>query len=314
MILFCFIGRLEGQQHARIIYSDIRMKPAGEKILLDANSSFTVRHFRPSGGFAFRWHQHAEAELTLIKRGRGTRFVGDTIEPFGPGDLVLLGAGLPHTWQSTPARRGPHETIVVQFLPNLFFDKPETRHIGRLLTSALRGLHYSGKSRDVVANMLCELPKCDALARLTGLLHILDRLSQDRSVRTLCTPAYQVGATAANTRRIDAVCAYLASSFLESITLEDAADRAHLSPAAFSRFFVKSTGRTLTEYLNELRIGHACRLLIETDQTVSQIAYASGFHNLSHFNRRFRRSRRTTPQKYRLAFNAPTAHTNGGMT
>lgn len=257
------------------------------------------------------WHQHAEAELTLIKRGRGTRFVGDTIESFGPNDLVLLGPGLPHTWQSTPAPRTRHEAIVVQFLPDLFFDKPETCHIGRMLEMAKRGLHFSGKSQNVVTNMLFELLSCDALARLTGLLHILDRLAHDQGVRTLCTPAYQSGATQANTRRIDAVCAYLASHFRESIRLENAAEREHLSPAAFSRFFVKSTGRTLTEYLNELRIGHACGLLLDTDQTVSQIAYASGFHNLSHFNRRFRRSRRTTPQKYRLAFNAPSPQHHG---
>lgn len=270
------------------------------------DSSFACRE-GIGRGFAFKWHFHPELELTLISRGTGKRFVGDHIGRFGAGDLVLLGANLPHTWRSDRAPAGQtHRSLYVQFRPDLlgpqWLAMPEARGLSSLFDRARRGLLVSGRTRADVAARLERMRGAGGLARLLHLLETLDVLARSRHLTPLSSPRYAVPTAPAQAHRIDAVCRFLNDHYRRPIALAEAAERAHLSESAFSRFFIRMTGRTFKGYLNELRVGTACDLLVRTEGKVTSIAGASGFQNLSNFNRQFRKVRGMSPAQFRKQF------------
>lgn len=281
------------------------MQPSVENIPADERRSFACRRFTLRR-FPFAWHVHPEAELTLIVRGRGQRYVGDHMAEFGPGDLVLLGPGLPHTWASSPDQRGGSESIVIQFLPTCFgegfFDRPEMRGIGALLQRAQVGLRFGGRAADEAAREMRAMPERPPLGRMTGLIELLDRLARLRRVERLSSSPATGRLRDADRRRIDRACRVIERRFTEPLRLDDVAPVVHLHPASFARFFKRMTGQTFVEYVNRLRVAHACRLLIETDQQITAICFDSGFGNVSNFNRVFRREKRTTPRAFRRAF------------
>jgi AraC-like DNA-binding protein len=273
-----------------------------------AASSFVWKR-RRDPRFDFSWHFHPEVELTLILRSRGRRFVGDHLEPYGDGDLVLLGPELPHTWHSDPGRRGPHEAVVVQFplgfLGPGFLERPELGPVRGLLRRAARGLSFSGEAQRTAARRLVEMGALAPLPRLRALLEVLEILSRARGARPLSSAGFASAARKEDVERIDRVLRFLAERFTEEVSLPQAARAVPLSVPAFSRFFKRRTGKTFVRYLTELRVGHASRLLIETDRTVSDIAFSSGFNNLSNFNRRFREVEGMSPRDYRKAHEPP---------
>jgi AraC-like DNA-binding protein len=279
-----------------------------ERVAPGPASSFVWKR-RRDPRFEFSWHFHPEVELTRVVRSRGRRLVGDSVEDYADGDLVLLGPELPHTWHSEPGRRGPHEAVVVQFAPAFlgpaFLAVPELLPVRRLLERARRGLRFEGRPAREVGRRLDAMQDLDGFARLRSLLEVLALLAAERRARPLASPGYAPPARRGDPARIDRVCRFLAERFLEDVPLAEAASRAHLSPSAFCRFFRARTGKTLVGYLNELRIGHACRLLVETDRPVADVAFASGFHNLAHFNRRFLALRGRPPREFRRAFSPP---------
>lgn len=278
------------------------MKARIEKISTDGASSFLCRR-RVDPRFGFYWHYHPEIELTLIQRSRGRRFVGDSIEPYEEGDLVLLGPDLPHTWDSDPGRRRPNEAVFCQFSPGFlgedFLRAPEFGPLGRLFDRSARGLQFRGETQKAVARRLEDLSAQQGLGRLAGLLEILDRLARSRDARPLSSREFVPALRRGDAERIDRVCRFLNERWAEGVTLSEAAKAAHQSIPAFSRFFRRQTGRTLVAYLNELRTGHACRALIETERSISDIAFGSGFHNLSNFNRRFLALKGMSPREFR---------------
>jgi AraC-like DNA-binding protein len=278
------------------------MKARIERVSPGGGDSFICRR-RIDPRFGFNWHLHPEIELTLILHSRGRRFVGDSIEPYEDGDLVLVGSNLPHTWDSDPHRRGRHEAVFCQFSESFlgadFLRAPEMAAARRLLDRASRGLKFSGKTR------MEGMDRLQGLARLAALLEVLDRLARSRDVRPLSSREFVPGLRRGDERRIDRVCRFLNERFTGRITLAEAAAAAHLSVPAFSRFFRRKTGRTLVAYLNELRTGLACRELIESDRSISDIAFDSGFNNLSNFNRRFLELQKMSPRAFRRQFQQP---------
>jgi AraC-like DNA-binding protein len=274
-----------------------------EHLTVAAGTSFRVR-LRREPGFAFEWHFHPEYELTLITAGGGRRFVGDTIESYQPGDLVLVGPELPHTWQSDSP--GWSEAVVIQFRrdflgPDLW-RAPEFAGTALLLTRASRGLAFPPGPGEPLRALATEP---DATRRLLGLFHVLVTLSTVAG-RPLASEGYAPHLDEHARRRIDAVCRYIAEHHTGPVTLSDAARVANLTPAAFCRFFRRATGHTLTGYLTLLRIGTARRQLIETDHPVAQIAADCGFASLSHFNRTFRRLTGGSPREFRRAYPSGT--------
>lgn len=267
---------------------------------------------REAGTFPFRWHAHPECELTLITAGSGWRYVGDQREPYRAGDLVLLGPGLPHTWMSVPAARGRSprpRAIVVQFLPEFlgaaFRDAPELAPLRRLLTAAGRGLKLRGRLREAVAVDLEALPVRHGFPRLLGLLRMLDAIARSGERSAIASPAYRRPERERDSVRLAPLLNHLHENYRERLPAADLARRFGWSVSTLTRFFRRAVGRTLVSYLNELRIGHATERLLETDLTVAEICFQSGFQNLSHFNRRFRLVHQMTPREFRRPYRDP---------
>ncbi|MGV9375638.1 AraC family transcriptional regulator [Nonomuraea sp. NPDC003707] len=272
------------------------MRAFYEHIEATSQLSWTL-YVRQATRFRFAWHFHREYELTLITQGTGTRFVGDCVEEYGPGDLTLIGPQLPHTYQSVPGH-GRHEAIVAQFrrdfLGRDFFDRPEFADVAALLERSARGLSFPPYAVD-----LGDLDAMPPPERTLALIDALVRLSRRADARPLAGDRYVPSLNGATRDRIDAIVRLLNEEYAGPVTLEAVARAAHLAPASASRFFRRTTGATITGYLTMLRVNAACRLLRETDRTVSGISADCGFSNLSNFNRRFRELRGMSPREYR---------------
>jgi AraC-like DNA-binding protein/quercetin dioxygenase-like cupin family protein len=272
-----------------------------EKIPLDPGRSTACRAFCVPT-FTAPWHFHPECELTLIVKGRGTRYVGDSIGRFSDGDLVFLGSNLPHYWWKDADDRCEARAVVLQFDEHLgggLFDMPEAARIRRLLKAARRGIVLGGSIRDKVTTRLAALPDREPWMGLCGLLEILGLMAAARPWRFLASAAYAPDLDESDGLRLAAVSRYVQESFAGPISQPRAAALAGLSPAAFSRYFHKRMCRTFEAYVNEVRVSHASRMLRESEHTVAEIAFACGFNNLSNFNRRFRQFRGTSPTLYR---------------
>ena len=285
------------------------MLPIQEKIARPTESAFHMAR-RRSAAFGFAWHQHPELELTLIEAGRGQRFVGDHIGEYEPGDLVLIGADLPHTWASHPHQNKQQRAVVVQFHPqwieSVIDSTPEARSIRGLINRSRQGLSFKGPAQRRVAKEMPNMLKTKGMQRALRLLAVLDDLSRSRGVQTLSSPAYGQASHNADDR-IDRVCRFIHEHVSEPITQADAAELIHMSGPAFSRFFKRRVGKTYIRYVHELRIGHACRLLLESDVPVIDACFASGFNNLSNFNRVFKSIKGTSPKEYRFNHDKHTA-------
>lgn len=279
------------------------MLPDLERVEPAPGRSFTWEAFDlPS--FPYRWHFHAAYELTLITAGQGRRFVGDSIEWFEPGDLVLLGPHLPHTWHSEPGRGLRSRAVVIRFeedfLGGEFFGRGELARIRGVLERSRRGLAFGGgPTVAALATALVDGCAAQPFAQVVALLEMLQALATRGRGRELSSPAYASTARAADARRIDRVCRHVMQHLARPLRLADVAAIAGLSPEGFCRFFHRMTGRTFVAWVHEVRIGHACRLLTTTERPVLAVAHASGFENLSNFNRVFRRLRGCTPRAFR---------------
>ena len=267
--------------------------------------------------FSHGWHCHPEFELTCIQASQGQRLVGDSIENYRSGDLVLLGPDVPHTWNSEeipPSReskRPLHRAIVIQFDGNFlgrgFFDAPEFETVASLLARANRGLRIEGTTRDWAAREMAAMARRDRFERLVSLLRILQRLSLSRDDDVTPISRFPVDTAPARSaqRRIDQLLRYLRERFAGEVSQREVAALVGMTPPGFSRFFRRTTGTTFVDYLSELRVSRACNLLIDTDHSVLEISLASGFNNLSNFNRRFSRLKGMTPREYRRHHRKP---------
>lgn len=274
------------------------MKPRHEEPGTSDGATFKC-FLRSEPSFRFGWHFHREFELTLITAGRGTRSVGTTIEAYDPGDLVLLGPDLPHTFVCSEAD-GPAAAVVTQFrrdfLGTDFFALPQFREIDQLLDRAAGGLRFGPDDR--VRTRLARLPELDPGERTVELLAVLGHLSAVAAT-PITGSGLVVTPSPAARERIDRVCRHLQRTHTEPVDQAEIAALVHLSPTSFSHFFRRTMGRTLTDYVNRLRIETACGLLAATSLSVTQVAERSGFRNLSNFNRRFRAVTGHTPRGYR---------------
>ncbi len=275
--------------------------PRWERVPLQETGSFAVREFRQAR-FDYPWHQHREAELTLIVRGSGLRYVGDSAEEFASGDLCLLAGGLPHSWRSPAQGPAGVYSIVVQFDPakwgEAFWQLPEMRGVARLLARAARGLQFLGPVRGQVAAQLVELAAQPPRRRLLPLLGVLQQLAEARTARSLALVPRQQEASPVS-GRIKAVLEQIHRHYDEPLSQSALARRHHLSASGFSRCFRRAIGKTFVAYVSDLRLSAACRLLLETEATVADIAFRVGFGNLSNFNRCFRGARGVTPRDFR---------------
>lgn len=278
------------------------MKAILEKIPLSSDRSFTVLDFELRR-FDCPFHYHPEYELTLIASSTGQRYVGDHISRFVPGDLVLMGANLPHMYINDATFPGKAHSRVIQFLPDClgagFFRLGEMKRIRALLDRARVGLVFHGRVRDKVAAAMEQLNKAEGTRRIALFLGILETLASSGAYRRLASPGYSPSLALYQGERINRVCELISKRFRENITQSEAAQIAKMSGPSFSRFFRRATNRTFRAFLNQVRVGHASQLLLETDRSVADVCFDSGFSNLSNFNRQFLRLRKVSPRDYR---------------
>lgn len=278
------------------------MKAQVEQVTTTSRESFLCRNFVQER-FDHPFHFHPEIEITYIERSRGTLIVGDYVGEFGPGELFLLGSNLPHIFRNTTASSNGAQSTVLHFARNCangFLDAaPELRAVGDLFDRAGVGLRFDIGTARTARRILRKIDEGNGIRRWLHMLELVEVLEAAPSPRLLASAGFAGVIDLEGSPRMHDICQYVIEHFDEPLSLPAMARRTHLSSAHFSRQFKKTTRRTYTQFLTEVRLGHACRLLVETDLPVVHIAFASGFRNLSNFNRRFLAAYRCSPRQYR---------------
>lgn len=275
-----------------------------EKLPLTENTSFVARTHR-TPHFEVPWHQHVEYELILFTEGAGMSFVGNYVGEFDVDDIYFLGANLPHTFQKT----GDLVTsaVVVQFREDFwgpaFLQMPECRQIGKFLQAAAQGFKIKGDLRKDLQPLIRQLEHAQGFDRVLLLGQCLHLLSGTQDFQTLSTQELKP-LQLREQERIDRIFQHTMLHYREPITLEAIAAVAGMSIPAFCAYFKKRTKKTYIDFVNEMRIGYACTLLADTEQSILQVSFDSGFNSVAHFNKQFLKIKGITPSKFRKAFTA----------
>lgn len=281
------------------------MKVLYHQVTKTAEESFRVLEFRGTN-HPCSWHFHPEYQLGLFIKGAGHRIVGDDVSPLEEGEVSLLGPNLPHVWQfeDAAAAHAPEvHAIIVYFREDSlgadFFQQSEAAEIRRLLSGAATGLLVRGAALPRVTALMREMPELAGFQRVLHLLQILHLLADGRQTAPICSVGFMPRMPEQEGERLRRVCEIIQERIAEPLHRDEIATAANFSPAAFSRFFKAHTGKTFQEFVAELRLGRACRLLAEAELNISEVAQACGFSAVSSFNRAFRRAKRVNPTQFR---------------
>ena len=273
----------------------------------ESNSSIFISH-EICQYFDDTHHFHADLELNLILESTGTRFVGDSVHGFKTNDLVLLGPNVPHCWISDERySRGKSsinaEAIVIRF-PELFLGRdqfllPEMKSIRQLIESSKRGLLLTGDGKDRIVSSIKKMVSYDGMERLIIFLGILNAIINSCDHTALSSKGFMSDLKHGSEERLNSVYHFITHHFREKITLAQVAHEAGMNPSAFSRYFSQCTGKSVTGFLQEIRLSYACRLLEEGELNIQDVMQNSGFQNQAYFNKLFVSILKTTPKKYR---------------
>lgn len=258
--------------------------------------------------FPFNWHYHPEFELTLTLNSTGMRFVGDSVESYGDGDLVLLGPNLPHAWQSQALIETPgvHRAVVCWFtrdwIEGLIALTPELAAIKSLLHESGHGVRFGEGALKKVRERLATLYETAPEQQMLALLSVLVDLARSSDRWPLSTGEVTVSTVPRDRARMQRVLNYVHAHYTGAVSIQPLSEIAHLSESQLQRLFKRSTRMTISQYVGQLRVGAACRLLAQTDLPLAQIAESVGFSDAAHFSRQFRAARGMTPGDYRRQF------------
>lgn len=262
------------------------------------NSSFYAYRFQVPF-FEFKWHYHPEYELTYIIKGSGYRIVGNTYEYFGAGDLVLLGSNLQHTWSSKAQENSISEAIVIQFSKEFiasFLYLNESKSIKFMLANSGRGIAFSIDK--ALKSKMIAVTDATGMDRVLKFIALLDELSH-KQMHCIAPNAFHAIVSQKSGLRINKVCLFIQNNFHHKIALKEVANLIQVSESNFCKFFKKATGKTYSDYINEIRINEVCRLLIQSEKNINQISFECGFETLSYFNKVFLAKKGLTPSRYR---------------
>lgn len=278
------------------------MKALPFKVPHGSKSSIKVDHDKLPH-FYNTYHTHEELQLTLIIKGHGTAYVGDRILQFKEDDIFLLGQNLPHVFKDKLKDQDVGiESITIFFLPTFmgegFLNLPETRHIANLFRESLRGIKLPEDLQGAVTNDMTEINNLNGINQLLKLTRTLENIAQSESLNFITSPGYHKPKRAIDGQKINDVFDFMLANYSRDIKLEEIADIAHMSATAFCRYFKHHTRKTYSRFLNEIRVGQACKMLVDDQLSVSQICYQSGFNNISNFNRQFKKIVGSTPSQY----------------
>jgi AraC-like DNA-binding protein len=288
-------------------FNFVMKKPLFQKIHLTENKSFNILKVdRPY--FIVPWHFHPEIEIMLITNGTGTRFVGDSIEGFAPYDLVMVGSNLVHVWKNSHQHYEESSNLLAEARVILFredcfgkdfFNIPEMSAIKNLLVRAGRGLKFFGKTRLSVTKKIIAAYEQSEFDRFLSLIELLHELSQSEEYSMLSSIGYVQQVQASDLYHLNIILDYLIKNFRQEIKLEQIASLANMSPTAFCRYFKSRTNKTLIQFINELRIGYAKKMLVESRDNISTICFEAGFHNISNFYDHFNKITGKLPSQFR---------------
>ncbi len=259
-----------------------------------------------NNGFDYPIHNHPEFELNLVLGSSGTRIVGDSTEFYSENDLIFIGPYLFHKWdidKSKVPEGTPSRVITIQFRMDLFnsqfFKKSQFGKINRLLRDSARGIKFHGETFEKATEMMIGLTEDKGFLNIIEFLRLLNLLSNSRETTFLASAGFSPEGIPSKGNRIQVAYSYILKNYDKDIKVEDVASLLNMSISAFSHFFKKYTNKSFRQFLIDVRLGHACKLLLSTDQNIKQICYSSGFNNLANFNRLFKKYRSCTPFEFR---------------
>ena len=286
------------------------MKIMHEQVSFAPNTSLKVK-WDDFPHFTYPWHFHSEYEIVFVLKSFGKRFVADSIDNFTDGDLVMLGSNLPHFWKSDDeffqeSKSHRVNAIVIQFSKDFFSNEiehyPEFHPIKKLLKRSERGIKFHSEFGKKIGKELKQLLKLKDLERMLFLLKILDKMSRTDQYRLLASDLYRIENHETLNSRLDKIMHFINHNYHRKILQEEIAAKVGMSTAAFCRYFKEKTGKTFINFVNEMRIAYACKLLIEGKMSISQVCFECGFNNLANFNRSFRKITEHTPSAYQEQF------------
>lgn len=287
------------------------MEPKLEKVPYIPASSITVkREITPY--MDYPWHYHPEYEIIFVEKSYGIRLMGNHIGNFSDGDLVFISPNLPHVWRNDKNFYGGDtdlfvDVYVIHFreeaLKDGFFDLPELIEVKKLFSRGEQGvLIKSGKDHNKIASMVKKTVFSSGFGRLIYFLETLYLIANTPNYDLLSSPGYTNSVNLADAERINKIMDFVIKNFSEEIKLEEMADLANLTKASFCRYFKSKTHKTFSQFLNEVRILNACKLLVNSNMTITEICYDTGYNNISHFNRQFKGITGYTAREYTKLF------------
>ena len=277
-----------------------------EKIFVSHKHSFITRQLQMAMNLA-RIHSHNNFELNYITSGSGKRIVGNSISSYGEGDLVLLGPNIPHCWEVLESKPdSAPECIVTHFYENIihaeFFNNPELEEVVKLLKSSGNGICFKGKRTEKVGAVLRKMVNLNGLSKYIELLRIFDLLLQIDDRENLSLPSSMPAMYEKDKEQVNKIYEYVFNNIQSGIKLQEAAELVYMEPGSFCRYFKKKTSQTFMDYVKNVRIGIAAKLLSETDKQITQICYECGYNNLANLNHYFKMIMGKTPSEYRKDF------------
>ena len=286
------------------------MKQALHKSEIPPSKIFIIRHLTEKH-FDPSWHAHSEYQLFVVLKGTGTRFIGDSIKSFSPYELIFTGPHLPHVWRSdeiyfSKEHHSHCEGIVIYFNENFLgehiMDKEEMFKIKKLFEKSLRGLEFYGPKKNQAIELMRELVHLTGIQSVIQLLTILHILAESGKFHYISSKPFDESFKQDETERLNLVYEYVFQNFSEKISLKDVADLVHMTPTSFSRYFTMKNNISFSEFISEIRVKNACKLLIDSEEPISKICYDCGYNTLSNFNKQFKEINSISPTQYRKEY------------
>lgn len=290
------------------------MKPALRRITINPEYSFSVR--KDTGRQVYSmWHHHPEIELFLVRGGKGLQVVGDDTRNISEScHMIITGPYLPHTLVYDHASGREVEAVVVHFDPDLFgrtfLELPEMKPVRELLDRTAYGLEIKGKTLEKMECQMFELYEAGPTERLLALLRLLYTVAAGKEYEVIASAGFAGNFSSRDNTRLNKIYRFTFDNFQRGVTIDEVASQLHLSKESFCRYFKLKTGKTYIRFLMEVRIGHACKLLMENEMNVAEICFACGYNNASNFHHQFKAIKGTTPYQYQKGYLA-AAHTGG---
>jgi YesN/AraC family two-component response regulator len=286
------------------------MKPQLLKVSTNLVHSFNARRdIMPNVNN--HWHYHPEVELVYFKKGNGTQFIGDCITQFNTGDVVLVGSNLPHYWQFDGSYFNKEadataDVSVVHFNENfwgdMFLELPENKEIKDVLKRSKRGIQITGANLMEIGNLIEKVIHAEGARKIILLMEVLLAIGDSAENNTLASMGFQHNFQESEKDRINAIYNYTIANFKKKISLEEIAAVANISPNSFCKFFKSRSRKTYSRFINEIRVGNACKLLINNQLNVKEICYDSGFYNFASFHKYFKEITGKSPLSYQKTY------------